>query len=174
MNRILLFAFVLLAGCQYVVESPIVDETPAAWPCGALHYTIDVNSGSAQQRQDVHDIMWEVGLLTNRYVAFDGYTQNPSGSARGKIHYRWADVGAGKRGWADADYSADSRWIVGADVLIAPSAANHRAVVAHETGHAFGLGHVSDSGQVMYDPVLTYVWGQGDMLGLQAVEERCN
>lgn len=45
-----------------------------------------------------------------------------------------------------------------------------QAVVMHELGHVVGLGHVSDSSQLMF-PATTAVaaWGQGDLAGLAAV-----
>ena len=74
----------------------------------------------------------------------------------------------GVTGW-----KASGGWLVQATVLISPDAAPYIAtVLRHELGHAMGLGHASQPGQVMYPsvgPGSPTTYSAGDQAGLRAV-----
>jgi hypothetical protein len=175
--------------------------TVTRWnPCdGDIHVRINPTGGGSGALSDAQTALKALAAATGLHFVYDGTTSfiprsTNSGSQPAPLVIAWGSrsqtdylgTGAiGEGGWRSSGTSADGvHWtwkITQGFVVVDPTASvaggfgrgiTRGALLMHELGHVVGLGHTSDSLQVM-SPVLnssSYAsWGSGDKAGLVQV-----
>lgn len=175
--------------------------TVTRWnPCdGAIRVKVNPTGGGSGALSDAQIAISALAAATGLKYTYDGTTtfiprSTNTGSQPAPLVVAWATrsqtdllgTGAiGEGGWRSSGTSTDGvRWtwkITQGFVVLDPAAqvtggfgrgASRGALLMHELAHVAGLGHVSDSLQVMA-PSLTSTsyasWGSGDKSGLKLV-----
>jgi len=166
-------------------------------PCRPVHVVANFDLAPPQARADLHVALAEISRASGLRLVYDGETTELPGVDRPTASgTRWAPVlvawvrGDGTPGEVGPDAYGVTRTLAvahggRASIVTAQIAINAEAglrpgfgagqttgeVLLHELGHAVGLGHVSDPGQVMNPTATNFParFGSGDLAGLAAV-----
>jgi len=166
-------------------------------PCRPVHVVANFALAPPEARADLRVALAEISRASGLRLVYDGETAELPGvdrpTTQGK---RWAPVlvawvrGDGTSGEVGPDAYGVTRTLAvahggHASIVTAQIAINAEAglrpgfgagqttgeVLLHELGHAVGLGHVADPGQVMNPTATNFParFGSGDLAGLAAV-----
>jgi hypothetical protein len=163
-----------LTGCEWQAE------TASRWTCGAHPYWINPDGAPAGGVQMVQDAFAQANDASAPYVHWSYAATTTASSAQpGKVVVAWKRLQNDEYGeaapqpWPNGE---NGRW-TGAIVLLDPSWPANLGIILHEVGHAAGLAHVTEAGEVMNGNETVHYklvqYGPGDLLGLRTLAEQC-
>ncbi len=170
-----------LSGCLWYPTRYNVDGSLVGPACGTLGYTIIPYDSTPELISSIHQVMYELGQITQRPVTFKWYVSlgQDDATKTNDFVFRFdhtLPTSSGGPAFADWDWPSTATRPIhshGGYINLWPfyDDVNRTPVVRHEVGHAFGLNHVNDASEVMDGNALynTTDWGQGTMEGLYAL-----